>query len=391
MMDNRKIRYLIFLIITVVIVYIQGEQIGYMLICIAILPLLYSFISFINSKNLISIINLNNRYRYVCGEDENFDFIIKNRGILIIPFLEIYNSSITKLNSTYKGEIITLAPREEVLITNNIHFNKRGVYNIGEFSYIAKDIFGLLGFRGRNSDEFNIKVYPKIYNLSYEIISGQNILKNNGTNKLIEDNYTIKEMRRYRSGDPLKKINWKVSAKRRDLYVKEDDKTSGKELAIFLDMSKENYKLYNNNSFEETLVDFSVSLVNTFIKNNTSCTMFVNNRETMKFEVDNGLEFKSLIEYMVYNDSIGDLSIAELIHSSKEIMKEFNGVYLIINQLDYKIYESIFDIIKRGFIINVFYITFNIDKEKMFKLKENGVILCNIRRCLDGGELEDEF
>ena len=72
----------------------------------------------------------------------------------------------------------------------------------------------------------------------------------------IENSIFIKDIRKYKIGDSLKRIHWKVSAKYGELYTKNYEMYSNEEYNIFLDMNNEIYKQENGDIIEEYIRNF---------------------------------------------------------------------------------------------------------------------------------------
>lgn len=366
-------RYLIFLLLALVLLYIEGETMGYTIIYILILPFIYELVFFVNIKKSIGIRILNEKKVYVCGDEDVFDFYFTNKGILLIPYIEFYNRGISTIDRAYIGEFLTLGIGKEILLTYNLSFHKRGIYNIGNFQYKAKGLFGFVTFTGFTNKKYNIKIYPKVYSLNPIIFNGYKFFDNIGADKKMEDPYSTREMRLYREGDSIKKINWKVSAKQGELFVKVSDRIFGEDVMLFLDMSKDNYMLDHKGEKEERLIDFSLSLVSTLVNDKTVCHINISNEISQRFIIENAVQLNDFKEYLVENDSRGDGDFNEFISDYSGDVNKSKVVCILASSIRDDIYETLLRLNKNGIAINLFYNNNLIEESKINKLTNLGI------------------
>ena len=105
----------------------------------------------------------------------------------------------------------------------------RGVYGVGMTRIVVNDIFGLVRTRYdmRSLPYYKmkqLKILPRIIELPY-LPTRNTDAKNTGKTaiRFSDDGDSFSELRRYRHGDPLKRIHRIISARKRELYVKSYD------------------------------------------------------------------------------------------------------------------------------------------------------------------------
>jgi uncharacterized protein (DUF58 family) len=122
-----------------------------------------------------------------------------------------------------------LSPKSHIRFDIPLHCAYRGLHEVGMTTLEAGDIFGLLRipFDMRRLAYYRMrtqKVFPRLVTLPY--LSAQTFdakFSGGGLQRLSEEGETYADLRRYRPGDPLKRVHKSVSARRRELYVKSYD------------------------------------------------------------------------------------------------------------------------------------------------------------------------
>jgi len=122
-----------------------------------------------------------------------------------------------------------LAPKSNIDLTVPIHCPYRGVYGVGMTKIEVNDIFGFVKthFDMRNLHYYRqraIKILPKLIELPYLPARNTDARYSSvSAFHLSEDGDSYSDLRRYRPGDPLKKVHKPISARHRELYVKNYD------------------------------------------------------------------------------------------------------------------------------------------------------------------------
>ena len=117
---------------------------------------------------------------------------------------------------------------------------KRGIYNVGSAIMVSGDVFGMKAVsKIMKADEENIlTVLPSTVDLSEKFISSSlengDILSNR---RLLSEPYLRAGVRDYSAGDPMRKVNWKLSASHGKLLVNVEEFTQKRSFNIFLSMN----------------------------------------------------------------------------------------------------------------------------------------------------------
>jgi len=97
----------------------------------------------------------------------------------------------------------------------------RGFYRLGPARLTSGDIFGLFPTEREEYGGDNVIIYPKVYTLPELGLPAERPFgERKGRDRIFEDPSRIAGIRDYRPGDPMRRIDWKASARRGELQSK---------------------------------------------------------------------------------------------------------------------------------------------------------------------------
>ncbi len=150
-----------------------------------------------------------------------------------------------------------------------------GKGKIGLGSVIISDYFGFVSLRLNISEAIKeVKIYPDIPDVKERdglAMSLTDAAVFDESEETTQSLYAINgvpgyEHRKYEPGDSLKLINWKLSAKRGELYVRRLEGSSGAEQLFILDKSASKAEGDTAREFEQLAVEGMLSLMMSFAK-----------------------------------------------------------------------------------------------------------------------------
>ncbi|WP_139904311.1 DUF58 domain-containing protein [Clostridium thermarum] len=279
----------------------------------------------------------------------NFDFLLP------IPYLKVKSDILKYSEGEHTGEVTNMNYDEDKWIKRKITFNKRGLYYIGKAYIEVSDIFKIFTYIKHEDKNINVKVYPKIYKIDYIDIGGKDIfLEKYDKHSTNEDQSIIKDVRKYRLGDSLKKVHWKISAKLGELYVKNTETISGEQYVVLVDMNKENYN-YEDVFVEERVVELASSILHYLSEREINADVYFNKKNMMVKQVMNKQTFDEFMDFIVTEKSDGELCIQEFIYSIISRIHRSNKMLLVLPDLKANIVENTLALRDMGFDVSVFY------------------------------------
>jgi uncharacterized protein (DUF58 family) len=182
------------------------------------------------------------------GEAVTLSIRLSNRKILPLTWLrtedrvphqlQIERADVVPLGNSFflfLRILLPMLPYEQVLRRYTIQCRHRGLFEFGPGRVESGDLFGY-SRRSRQHDTVSrLVVYPKLFELHLTPPVSRRIVGPRAADRIIltDPSRTI-GARRYQAGDPVRQIEWRASARSRDLMVRVFEPTIDLALAIFL-------------------------------------------------------------------------------------------------------------------------------------------------------------
>ncbi len=152
-----------------------------------------------------------------------------------LQFTDTQNSNVTDLY--YRNDIFQVKGKER--ITRKLEFiaAKRGYYRINNIDLVAADLFLSSEMVESRHTEQYFYVYPAPFvsgefRQSLQQLNGELLTKRH----FMEDPFEYRGIREYQPYDDMRSINWKASAKTRELKVNQKNYTSLQTIRIFFNI-----------------------------------------------------------------------------------------------------------------------------------------------------------
>lgn len=196
--------------------------------------------------------------RAFAGDRMGMTLRLVNDKLLPIPWLELKDPIPEAID--LKDEHLSPAPGPgQVILQRSTHLTwyerisyplsfkapARGYYRFGPARLTSSDLFGLFPVEQENEDRDGIIVYPKTYTLPELGLPAQRPFgERKGRERIFEDPGRIAGLRDYRPGDPMRRIDWKASARRQELQSRVYEPSSTLHLLVALNVHTLAHGLY---------------------------------------------------------------------------------------------------------------------------------------------------
>jgi uncharacterized protein (DUF58 family) len=204
------------------------------------------------------------------GETVTVTVTAFNKTIVPVPDLrcEFTEPATLKMTAGSKKRAdLTLSSKTEVTASESYVAEAWGKSVVGVREFALRDFLNIFSFRPKylsTPQTFTIKVFPDIPEIASDspiVKSTVNELKfdnetedtEESATPFVQGGYPGYTHREYNPGDPLKRINWKLSAKRDELYVRADDEVESVRQTIVLDPVGGAARIYNERAVESVL------------------------------------------------------------------------------------------------------------------------------------------
>ncbi|MBZ4664271.1 MAG: hypothetical protein JG776_1989 [Caloramator sp.] len=314
---------IVILVISVWLVATIGSEVFYRIFYLIFFSLFFSIIWCILSKrNIIANQEVDIIY---CTTDEeiNLQTVVENKSVLPIPFVEV--DKIFILENNFKKEYFSLMPFEKVIMDNKINFKYRGIYSLGPIEIKLWDVFGIICFEKSVDIGKSIYVYPKIHYIDNLNLPNFRPLGTHKAKSSTNEDYTsIRNIRGYVVGDNLKRVHWKLSAKRGELQIKEYDISGTNSVNIILDMTE----VYKSFDLEETAAEVCISIVEYLLRNRVETILYIVSNKLYSSDGKNINDFKKLSDLIATVRAEGSIDVIDVVKDRIKLNKDSTILYI---------------------------------------------------------------
>ncbi|HTW98157.1 MAG TPA: DUF58 domain-containing protein, partial [Acidimicrobiales bacterium] len=135
-------------------------------------------------------------------------------------------------------QIRPFLPYQRVRRRFSVRCVRRGEHVFGPGELTSGDPVGLRRRRAAAPGSARLLVYPKNFAMEPErVVSRVLVGEQRARRELLEDPSRSAGVRPYRPGDPLRRVNWRASARTSGLLVREFDPTVSLRVALFVDLA----------------------------------------------------------------------------------------------------------------------------------------------------------
>lgn len=310
------IRYLLGLGLAFLFKYLVGGITGNAVFWISLLLLGFAFIQYLLFVRALKIQVLRPEGRIEVGDPLRLALNLENKGLVTMPYIV---SEAPDLNDR---RVVSLPARDRENLSYDFKPLVRGIIDIGTIRLGVTDVLNILT-RVREFAPGQIKVYPHVTedlakDLAWNTLGEGTFFKIYSR----ENPYSVREMRRYQRGDSIRKINWKVSAKYNELFVRRGETTEEKNILIVLDMNREILAMDREGIYENSLVTDALALSKGLLQQGISHGMILNDSRQQFIRVSSEEGYSQLEEYLIINKAEYQGTLADFCDKKNELLLE---------------------------------------------------------------------
>lgn len=242
--------------------------------------------------------------RSFLGETVTVLIGLENKGRLTIPWLQFSESVPPELRLSETTQRVTaLKGRSSFTFTYPIKAQRRGYYKLGPLRMVSGDLFGLTAQqRGYLAPDY-LTVYPRIIQLARLGLPSRLPFGTIASHqRLFEDPARPAGVRPFRSGDTLRQMNWKATARTGSLQVRTFQPAISLEAMLLLNLNEADYQRSSRHHAAEWAIVTAASLANHLISQRQAVGLLTNGVDPLRQqasslefdEVSGRLEFVSL-------------------------------------------------------------------------------------------------
>jgi uncharacterized protein (DUF58 family) len=174
------------------------------------------------------------------GETVRSDVSFQNRSRLPIPWLRLQENVPIDLRAVDEySTVISIGGRSLTNRRFSLHCHRRGYYEIGPLNLQTGDMFGFAESSWQETKSHHLTVYPKVYSLAeLGLPSLLPFGDMRSPHRLFQDPTRMSGVRPYASGDSMRHIHWRASARENTLLVKKFQPSMALSTTVVLDLDR---------------------------------------------------------------------------------------------------------------------------------------------------------
>jgi len=312
---------------------------------------LFYFSFFVPLTSLVYIIIVWNRFRFcqrtgkktiVKGENVDYYFYLGNEDKFLYSGIKVYflhdKSFIIGLDETKE---YCLMPGEQQDIKTKLCCKYRGQYFVGIQSFVITDYLHLFNITYAINSQLPVTVLPKIVKWTNADVIEEDKDEKNTISSVIKGDQIDVKVRKYSTGDSIRQIHWKASAKSGELMTRIYHSSIKREVVILLDLSPVGNNEMDKLLLEDGIIEETLAVANYCYQKKIPCFVCFENNGYKRLSIqalDEWNEFYVLCAKLLFQ---GRYKNNELCEVSKPWIKNVKHAIIVTHELNVKLYNEL--------------------------------------------------
>lgn len=266
---------------------------------------------------------------------------------------------------TYPSENVFFNPFQIINIRENFEVKTRGFFTTGLIHTEYSDPLRIFKKSRHVEKQIELIVYPRVVDLDYFYMPNTGYI---GTRAVANSGHadfsSLKKVRKYTHSDSYKKIHWKLSSKRNELFVKEYEATSSTKLTLFLDAFETHYLNDIDRVMEDKAVEVAASVIKYALKSNADATMVFHNQKFVQVESRDLSTYPTVLQELVTFVAKGGMAFSELLSQETKRLEQGSFVVLVTTVITEALINTLIGLKRRSFEISLVLLTPNEDTSR---------------------------
>ncbi len=240
-----------------------GAMLYLSLYTLILLPVFSYIVTFFALRGL-KVTQRTENDRLIKDEPSRYEIGIHNKTPLVfngIEFQFIDDHFAVEANREWK--MFYARPFIKETLTVDFRVRYRGRYGLGLQTLRVNDMLGIFTLRKKLNETIDILVWPKLPDIPHFPLMS-NILSQSDSNFEIreEDYAVVTDVRKYEPTDPLKRVHWKLTAKRNEWMVKNFQTNALNRITIMTDTFKPCDEYEESLILEDKIIETAMAVMN---------------------------------------------------------------------------------------------------------------------------------
>ncbi len=313
-MKITRIIYLLLLIGIFIYTAFWGGRISYALFYLMLIIPIFSiiYILFVNIR--MRFLQSAGTRRIVKLQTAPYVFKLQNESIWGFAKIKVFfNTDTATLFPLENEKEYSLPPDSKFVEEAELICRYCGSYSVGVDAFAITDYLGLFTIRFPLFSKLSVTVLPRIIPWTYgDLLNADEDEKRQGNQTHLQEEMDA-ELRPYITGDPLKRIHWKASAKQQKLMVHKYINIERQEIMIFPDFCKIISSKEDVYRQQDQLLELLLSLCNESLRSNLPVQIKLCEDKIIHKYIYNKNDFDMFYEYLSTVNFTAKRSIAKVL------------------------------------------------------------------------------
>jgi len=241
----------------------------------------------------------------------------------------------------------------------------RGKFQVGPTRVEVSDIFGLFTFRKPIRDALTtLDVHPRVYTMPHMMLDPGDLGPQTRI-QMTEDAASPSDVRKWREGDVLKKVHWKLTMRKRELMVRTYEESARPDTLILLDVSPVNAIRSQALAIEDALCETALSMALAQLRADHPVRMPIAAAHPTELAGQSAADFARFMEAVVELRFDGGYPYEQLLMLETRRIERTGGVVLITSRMTAAIADIAMKMRRLGMRVLFLWITESARNETM--------------------------
>ncbi|EKQ55190.1 MULTISPECIES: DUF58 domain-containing protein [unclassified Clostridium] len=339
-MKKNWIISVILIIASGVLVSNYGGTIPYALFYFSILIPITSFIYIVIVWDRFRFSQVTGKRVLVKGEPVDYLFSLENQDQFIYSGIKAYffhdNSYIVGINEMKE---FCLMPGEREEVKTNLCCRYRGRYFVGVKYFVITDYLHLFNIAYEVPSQLPVTVLPRIVEWKDSDVIDEDKDEKNTISSMREEEQIDIQVRQYVTGDPMRQVHWKLSAKAGKLMTRIHHASVKLEVMIIMDLSPIGIGEEDKLLLEDGIIEETLAAANYCYKKKIPCFVCFEQNGYNRLPIQTINEWDEFYMLCAKFSFIGNMPSYELCETSKQWLKTVKHAIIITHELNIKLYN----------------------------------------------------
>lgn len=362
-MSRRRIIWLLLSLFSIVAISYYGGVISYSFFyaCILLPVISGAYLFYVNMR--FSIYQQIDTRNIVCGQAVPYSFILQNEDITVYTGISVrLYSSYSNVENLEDNKQYRLFPGARIQIDTKLTCKYRGEYDVGVKEIIVYDFFGLFRARYKIPSVIRALVTPRIVGINELRSLPQLIamLEMESVHDKTEPDIVVRD---YVTGDSMRKIHWKSTARQQSLKVRNQIGNEKQRIAVLFDAERVSGEMAVYLPLENKILETTIALLHYFVHQNTELRLIWGTGSEKL-----SLEKRDVVNLKHFEQTFRELSAISFVNGfqaeaaiqeawQKRLLSSSSIIFMVLHGLSPGLYALAQQLVKEDKIIVLYVVT----------------------------------